>query len=158
MVHKTLLAIVLYASTVAATPPGASMPQMPGQQPGPAAPAPLTAPSPTGAPTATPAPDPGMLANAKATFAQLQSGKVDRTKLTAEMNAALTDDKLATLKGAIGGFGVPTIFDQKTAGTTQAGVRYAVYSVVFSNGMKADFLFAVDAQGKIAGMRLTPAQ
>jgi hypothetical protein len=114
-------------------------------------------PAATAAPTATPSPDPAMLARAKNEFAQLQSGKIDRTTLTTEMSTALTDDKLATLKGAIGNLGTPVSFAQQRAGT-RGDVRYAVYVVTFANGTKLDFLIGIDGQGKIAGMQLMPSQ
>jgi hypothetical protein len=114
-------------------------------------------PAQTGAPAVTPSPDPAMLAQAKNVFAELQSGKLDRTTLTTEMSAALTDDKLATVKSSIGTLGAPVSFEQEHAGT-QSGVRYGVYLVTFSNGAKLDFLIGLDGQGKIAGMRLTPMQ
>ena len=98
-----------------------------------------------------------VLAAAKTAFAALQSGKVDRTTLTAEMSAALTDDKLATLKGAIGNLGTPVSFDQQRAGT-QGNVRFAVYLVTFANGTKLNFLIGIDEHGKIAGLRLMPNQ
>jgi hypothetical protein len=157
MIRTTLLAMALCASTIAATPPGTGT-SMPPEQPPAAAPPPLApAPATTGAPTASPSPDPAMLARAKAEFAQLQSGTVDRATLTVEMSTALTDDKLATLKSAIGSLGAPVSFEQQRSGT-QGGVRYTVYLVAFANGAKLDFIFAVDGQGKIAGMRLMPNQ
>ena len=51
-----------------------------------------TKPAPT--PTASPTPNPAMLAQARACFAQLQSGKVDRSQLAAQMNADLTTDRI----------------------------------------------------------------
>jgi hypothetical protein len=158
MIRTTLLTLVLFASTIAAVPPGGG-PTTQQQQPPPAPAPPPIAPLPaqTGAPAATPSPDPAMLAQAKNVFAQLQSGKLDRALLTTEMNAALTDDKLATVKTSIGTLGAPVSFEQEHAGT-QTGVRYGVYLVTFSNGAKLDFLIGIDGQGKIAGMRLTPMQ
>ncbi|MFY9720286.1 MAG: hypothetical protein WAK16_11670, partial [Candidatus Cybelea sp.] len=88
---------------------------------------------------------------------QLQAGVVDRAALTTDMNAALTDDKLATVKGAIGSLGTPVGFDQQSAGT-QGDSKYALYLVRFANGQKIDFIFAVDSKGRISGMRLAPAQ
>jgi hypothetical protein len=98
-----------------------------------------------------------MLARAKSEFAQVQGGKIDRTTLTADMNSLLTDDKVAIVKGAIGNLGAPVSFEQQRAGT-QGDVRYAIYLVTFANGTKVDFLMGVDGQGKIAALRLTPAQ
>jgi hypothetical protein len=161
MIRTTLLTLVLLASTIAAVPPGGGTgpgggPVAQPQQPPPAPAPPPVAPMPaqTGP---TPSPDPAMLAQAKTVFAQLQSGKLDRTALTTEMSTALTDDKLATVKSSIGTLGPPVSFEQEHAGT-QTGVRYGVYLVTFSNGTKLDFLIGIDGQGKIAGMRLTPMQ
>ncbi len=155
MIRNMLLVLALYASTIAAVPPGGNANVTQPQQPPPVPAAPPLAPMP--AATATPSPDPAMLARAKNEFAQLQSGKIDRTTLTTEMSTALTDDKLATLKGAIGNLGTPVSFDQQRTGT-QGDVRYTVYLVTFANGTKLNFLIAVDGQGKIAGMRLMPNQ
>ena len=158
MIRTTLLVLILCASTIGAVPPAGGSIMQP-QQPPPAPAPPPMAPLPaaTAAPTATPSPDPAMLAHAKNEFAQLQSGKIDRTTLTTDMNALLTDDKLASVKSAIGNFGAPVSFDQQHAGT-QGDVRFAVYLVTFGNGTKVDFLIGVDGQGKIAALRLTPAQ
>jgi hypothetical protein len=155
MIRNALLVLGLYAGTIAAVPPGGSTTVTQPQQPPPPPAAPPLAPMP--AATATPSPDPAMLARAKDEFAQLQSGKIDRTTLTTEMSTALTDDKLATLKAAIGNLGTPVSFDQQRSGT-QGDVRYDVYLVTFANGTKLNFLIAVDGQGKIAGMRLMPNQ
>jgi len=159
MIRNMLLILGLYASTIAAVPPGGTTTVTQPQQPPPAPAPPPLAPMPavTAAPTATPSPDPAMLARAKNEFAQLQSGKIDRTTLTTEMSTALTDDKLAALKVAIGNLGTPVSFDQQRAGT-RGDVRYAVYLVTFANGTKLDFLIGIDGQGKIAGMQLMPNQ
>ena len=159
MIRNILLAIGLYASTIAAVPPGGNTTVTQPQQPPPVPAAPPMAPMPaaTAAPTATPSPDPAMLARAKNEFAQVQSGKIDRTTLTTDMNTLLTDDKVAIVKGAIGNLGAPVSFEQQRAGT-QGDVRYAVYLVTFANGTKLDFLIGIDGQGKIAALRLTPAQ
>ncbi len=161
MIRTTLMTLVLFAGTIAAIPPGGGTgpggaPVGQPQQP-PAAPAPppvVPLPAQTGP---TPSPDPAMLAQAKNVFAQLQNGTLDRTALTTEMNKALTDGTLATVKTSIGTLGAPVSFEQEHAGT-QSGVRYGVYLVTFSNGAKLDFLIGIDGQGKIAGMRLTPMQ
>ena len=159
MIRNMLLILGLYASTIAAVPPGGTTTVTQPQQPPPAPAPPPLAPMPavTAAPTATPSPDTAMLARAKNEFAQLQSGKIDRTTLTTEMSTALTDDKLAALKVAIGNLGTPVSFDQQRAGT-RGDVRYAVYLVTFANGTKLDFLIGIDGQGKIAGMQLMPNQ
>jgi len=155
MTRNMLLVLVLYASTIAAVPPGGmTTVTQPQQPPPPPAPPPL---APMPAATATPSPDPALLARAKNEFAQLQSGKIDRTTLTTDMSTLLTDDKLATVKSAFGNTGAPVSFEQQRTGT-QGDVRYAVYLVTFASGTKVDFLIGVDGQGKIAALRLTPAQ
>lgn len=158
MIRNMLLVLALYASTIAAAPPGGGPMTQQQQPPPPPAPPPLAPmPAATTAPTATPSPDPAMLARAKNEFVDLQSGKIDRTTLTTDMSALLTDDKLATVKSGIGNLGAPVSFGQERTGT-QGDVRYAVYLVTFANGTKVDFLIGVDGQGKIAALRLTPAQ
>ncbi|HLY02151.1 MAG TPA: hypothetical protein VKR56_06590 [Candidatus Cybelea sp.] len=157
MIRRTLLVLIVCASTIAAVPPGGGVMQP--QQPPPAPAPPPMAPMPasTSAPTATPPPDPAMLARAKNELTQLQSGKIDRGMLTSDMSTLLTDDKLASVKSGIGNLGAPVSFEQQRTGT-QDDVRYAIYLVTFANGAKVDFLMGVDAQGKIAALRLTPAQ
>lgn len=154
MIRTSLLVAVL-ASTIAATPPGTggtggTAGTMPTSPP---APAPL-APAPEASSQTV---DTALLARAKSSFAQLQSGNIDRSTMSTDMNTALTDDKVAAVKSAIGSLGAPVSFvQQKTL--SQGGSNYGVYLVTFANGTKFDFIFAVDGQGKVAGMRITPAQ
>ena len=104
-------------------------------------------------PAPTASTDPAMLARAKKVFAQVQSGKIDRSELAPSANGSLTDDRLASAKAMVGNLGAPVSFVQKTAGA-QGDVNFAIYLLAFKNGKKLDFLFAVDKQGKIAGLRL----
>jgi hypothetical protein len=157
MIRTTLLLLVLFASTIAAVPPGGATVGQP-QEPPPAPAPPPLAPIPAQtAATPSPAPDPAMLAKAKNEFAQLQSGKIDRAMLTTEMDTALTDDKVASVKSSIGSLGAPVSFVQQRTGT-QGDVRFAVYLVTFTDGSRLDFLIGLDGQGKVAGMRLLPTQ
>lgn len=154
MTRITLL-IALLAATIAATPTGSnpSGGSGPMSEPAmPAAPPPMTSNS---NPQATP--NPAMLAAAKSAFSQLQTGTIDRSTLTTQMNNALTDDKLATVKGALGSMGAPTSFVQQGGGV-QGADNYGVYLVTFANGTRVQFTFAQDAQGKISGMQLKPVQ
>ena len=57
----------------------------------------------------------------------------------------------------IGNLGTPVTFEQEQAGT-QGTLTYAVYLVTFGGGEKFDFLFVLDPPGKIAGLKLSPAQ
>jgi hypothetical protein len=103
---------------------------------------------------ATATPDPLLLMRAKSWFAQLQSGNIDRSELATDSpNANLTDATIANARKMIGNLGRPVSFVQQQA-ATQGGVTAAIYLVTFKNGQKVDFLFAVDSQGKIAGLGL----
>ncbi len=117
--------------------------------------APKSTPAPV--PTASPTPNPAMLAQARTCFSQLQSGKIDRSQMTAEMSTALTTDQVNAGRAALGSLGTPVTFEQQQAGM-QGKLSYAIYLVTFGGGQKFDFLFVVDPQGKIAGLRLSPAQ
>jgi hypothetical protein len=105
-------------------------------------------------PSPAPAANAAMLARAKSTFAQLQAGKVDRLQLTPQMNAA-SDAQLKTVQASIAR-GAPVSFEQQQS-FSQGGNTYAVYLVTFADGSKVNFVFALDSQGKVAGMRVTGA-
>ncbi|HEY6450415.1 MAG TPA: hypothetical protein VIX60_07030 [Candidatus Cybelea sp.] len=104
--------------------------------------------------TATPAPNPAMLARAKTVFTQLQAGKIDRSQLVTDANANFTNATVANAQKMVGSLGKPVSFVQQQA-TTQGSVSAAIYVVTFKNGQKVDFLFALDSQGKIAGLSLS---
>jgi hypothetical protein len=151
--NRSITLALLVATSIAATPPtgGSSNQQMPPSEPGPP---PMQGTTVNGGPSA-PTPNVAMMARAKTAFAQLQSGTLDRSTLDAQMNAALTDDKVSAVKAAIGTLGTPTSFVEVRSGT-QGGYPYTVYALTFANGTKMGLVFAVDGQGQIAGMQLTP--
>jgi hypothetical protein len=60
------------------------------------------------------------------------------------------------VQAQIGNLGTPVTFEQQQT-MTQSGISYAVYLLTFGNAKKLNFVFAVDGQGKVAGLRLTPA-
>ncbi len=103
--------------------------------------------------TNTSAPNPAMLARAKRVFAQLQAGEIDRSALATGANANFSETTIASAQKMVGSLGKPVSFVQQQA-TTQGGVSAAIYTVTFKNGRKVDFLFALDSQGKIAGLSL----
>ncbi len=147
----TLFAVALCASAIAAAPP--PMPQ-PGGGPepnGPAEPPPMYAPM--AEPTSVPSANPQLLARAKTVFAQLQAGTLDRSQLAPGPNGAMSAQAIANAKNLVGGLGPPVSFVE-TQSESQGSVSAAIYLVTFKNGEKVDFLFAVDSQGKIAGMSL----
>ena len=124
-----------------------------------AAPGEPTAPPEPGGSAAMPAqtPDASLMARAKSWFSELQTGKVDRSQLATAANGALTDQQLTQVRGMIGSLGAPTSFEQ-TQIMSQSGYTYAVYRLTFTDGSKMDYYFGVDNQGKVAGLRLIPAQ
>lgn len=137
----TLICAALFAATV-----GAAAAQG----------APTAPPEPGGssaAPAATPNAE--LLARAKSWFEQLQAGKIDRTQLATATNGALTDAQVQEVHQMIGSLGTPMSFEQQHA-MSQNGMAYAIYLVTFADGKKLNFAFGVDAQGKVAGLRLTP--
>jgi hypothetical protein len=148
---RILLPAALLAGTIAMAPP--PPPVNPGGgQPGPAAPAP---PAPMAEPMATAAAttDPAMLARAKSWFAQLQSGKIDRSQLATKANGALTDATVSNAQNILAGLGTPVTFVQQQAGS-QGNISYAIYLLTFQNGRKLNFFFAVDSQGKVEGLQI----
>lgn len=154
--HRTIILGLLMAATLAATPPtgGAPGQPLPPSEPGPP---PATGTTINNAPSYTTNTNDAMLARAKTAFDQLRAGSLDRSTLDAQMNAALTDDKVSEVKAAIGALGAPSSFVEIKSGS-QGGFPYAVYALTFGNGAKLNFIFSLDAQGKIAGMQLTPPQ
>lgn len=146
-----LFALALWATTALASaqqypppppPEGAAEPNNPYAQP--------YQPS---APETNNAPNSAMMSRAKKIFAELQAGKIDRSQLATGPNASFTDASIAGAQKMIGPLGKPVSFVQQRA-MTQGSVHAAVYTVTFKDGRKVDFLFAVDDQGKIAGLSL----
>lgn len=102
-------------------------------------------------------PDPAVLARAKAWFAAIQSGTIDRSQLDDKMNSLMTDSLVKSLAAQVGPLGAPTAFEQVQTGT-QSGSQFYVYKVTFKGGDALMYVFAVDAHAKVSGLRLTPAQ
>jgi hypothetical protein len=103
--------------------------------------------------SATPAPSPAMLAQAKRVFAELQSGKIDPSQMATGPNTNFTNATVTNAQKMVGSLGKPVSFVQQQSGS-QGGVQYAIYVVTFKNGQTVDFLYAVDQNGKIAGLSL----
>ena len=107
-------------------------------------------------PAATP--NVAVLAQAKAWFLSLQEGKVlDAAALTDAMRAGLTPQVLAASSQALAPLGAPTGFTQVSTGTA-SGSTYYVYAVRFKTGETWNFIYALDATGKVSGLRVAPAQ
>jgi hypothetical protein len=105
-------------------------------------------------PAAKPIPDAVMLTQAKKVFAQLQTGKVDRSELsTSTPNSNMNDATIANAQRMIGSLGKPVSFVEQRS-TSQGSMTGVLYLVTFQNGQKIDFLYMVDSQGKVTGLGL----
>lgn len=87
----------------------------------------------------------------------LQAGKLDQSQMSSAAIAGITSDKVAQAAAYLKPMGDPVTFEQQATGT-QASLKYYVFLVTFGNGSKLNYVFAVDAQGKIAGLQVSPAQ
>ncbi|MBV8066516.1 MAG: hypothetical protein JO113_00965 [Candidatus Eremiobacteraeota bacterium] len=120
--------------------------------PAPAAASPAPVPAASAAPAA--ANDTAVTARAKDWFHQIQTGKVDRSQLDQKMNAALTDSLLANVSAQVGPLGNPSAFTLSKK-ASQGGISIYVFQMQFPS-LTLYEIFALDADGKIAGLRLTP--
>lgn len=73
------------------------------------------------------------------------------------MNAALTPDLVKQTSAQVGPLGDPQSFTPVGQQSVAAGVTAYVYRVVFKTTTLSE-VFALDNDGKIAGIRLVPAQ
>jgi len=112
-------------------------------------------PAPPSASTASPAPDPAILARAKAMFAQIQTGKIDRSQLDAQANETIDDATIKRARDAVAALGTPVTFEQQNVFVRQ-GISNYVYLVTFGGGQSLDFGFFLDSAGKVAGMAILP--
>jgi hypothetical protein len=148
------ITIGLFALALWANVPGPALAQQPPPAEGPPqATNPYAQPYQPNPPAVNNAPNPAMMAKAKIVFAQLQTGKVDRSQLAENANANFTNATIENAQNMIGNLGKPVSFVQQQA-MTRGSVHAAIYLVTFKNGNKVDFLFAMDSDGKIAGLSL----
>jgi hypothetical protein len=100
-------------------------------------------------------PDPTQIAkNAEGLLQALQNGKVDRSTLSSQMNASLTDAQLSQIQGKLGPLGAPTGFTPE--GTQNLnGLTIYTYKVNFQSGSLTE-TYAVDSSGKVAGVYFQP--
>jgi hypothetical protein len=87
----------------------------------------------------------------------MQTGDIDRSQLTAAMNADLTPDAIKQISEKFGPLGDPQSFtllgQQSVAGDETA----YVYRVVFKTTTLNE-VFVLDKDGKVAGIQFPPAQ
>jgi hypothetical protein len=118
--------------------------------------------SPTATSSSTPAPaasgavDPKVLTRARSWYDMLESGSIDRSQLTKDMDAAMTPDKVSQIAANLKLLGTPTSFTQIDSAAVSAYTVYH-YRVGLASGALVMTL-ALDASGKIAGINLRPDQ
>ncbi len=107
--------------------------------------------------TATPAatPDPAVTATAKTFYHALAAGTIDRSKLSTEANAKLTDQTVQGVAAKLGPLGDPVTFDFVRS-VRQGGSTLYAYVLAFVSGDKLEYVVGIDAQGKVSAVALRP--
>ncbi len=116
-----------------------------------------TSPSPGATAPASSAQD--TAARAKDWLHRLQTGAIDRSQLTEQMNAALTADKVKQISSQFTPLGDPqsfTFLEQQPVPSDPTMTAY-VYRVVFKTTTLNE-IFSLDKDGKVAGILFQPAQ
>jgi len=106
-------------------------------------------------PSASLGPDAAVMSRAKEWLRRLETADIDRSQLDAQMNAVLAPDHAKQFAAQIGALGEPTSFTFVSKQTT-GGVTTYTYRAAFGVGAFNE-AFSLDADGKIAGLLLTPA-
>lgn len=97
------------------------------------------------------------MARAKDFFHRIETGDIDRSQLTAQVNTQLTNAMIKQIASQVAPLGEPTSFRQIQHGR-QGGSEYYVYLVTFPDGDKWNYLFVFETEsGKISGLRISPA-
>ena len=122
---------------------------------------PMPAASASTAASASPAPgptlDPAITAKAKEWLHRFQTGDLDRSQLSSQMNTALTADVVRQLKDELSPLGDAQSFKITSQQSLGEGITAYVYRVTFKSS-SIDEIIAFDGNGKISGFRLTPVQ
>jgi hypothetical protein len=118
-------------------------------------------PSPSPSATASPAPAQGSYADpatrAREWLHRMQTGDIDRSQLTATMNADLTPDAIKQISAKFGPLGDPQSFTLLGQESVPDNETAYVYRVVFKT-TTVNEVFVLDKDGKIAGIQFPPAQ
>jgi hypothetical protein len=118
--------------------------------------------------TGTPSPSPSASAAAQGAEAdpasrarewlhRMQTGDIDRSQLTATMNADLTPDVIKQISEKFGGLGDPLSFTPLGQQSVADDETAYVYRVVFKTTTLNE-VFVLDKDGKVAGIQFPPAQ
>ncbi len=120
---------------------------------------PAAAATPAAKATATPAatPDPVVTATAKTFYHALAAGTIDRSKLSADANAKLTDQTVKDVAAKLGPLGDPVTFDFVKSARQGGSTLYA-YVLAFVSGDKLEYVVGIDAEGKVSAVALRPVQ
>ena len=140
---------LLVAITIAQATPAPASSAVPA-----AAPAPAASTVPAASPVAATPADAAVATRAKDWLHQLQTGKVDRSQLDAKMNTALTDSIVAQVSTQLAPLGDPTAF-ALTQKLVQGTNTIYIYKVTFPS-VTLNEIFALDSDGKVAGLLLKP--
>ncbi|MBV9973485.1 MAG: hypothetical protein JO135_09130 [Candidatus Eremiobacteraeota bacterium] len=120
-------------------------------------PAPVRAASPTPVPAASMPPEnPSVTQIARAEIDAWESGKVDRSKYSAEANQHITNDLITNVSKQMAPLGPPTSF-KYVGHATQFGLDLTQYEAVFPQITLTESI-AVDPAGKIAFIYFSPKQ
>ena len=89
-------------------------------------------------------------------FAQMRTGQIDRTQLTAEYSAQLTDDAVRSMSQYLKeyDYGTSPRGAQILLRRLQGDETFYVVKILFPRGDAASLLIGLDAQGKISGISL----
>ena len=85
---------------------------------------------------------------------RVETARLDRSQLTAQANAAFTDDLIKQISTNLKPLGTPTSFTFVTKRVVLDVTAY-VYRVTFKTAT-FDYNFALDDGGKVDGLRLAP--
>jgi len=118
---------------------------------------PAFAASPAPAPAPTTAADAATAIKSAAWVRSIQDGTIDRTLLTAQMNAALTPALVKSLAAQLAPLGIATSMRQ-TQLIHKDGNTVRVYALDFAHA-SLTYVFAIeDATGKVSGLQFTNAE
>lgn len=93
-------------------------------------------------------PDTDQTRVARALFDQLQAGRIDRSRFTANANAYFTDQAVADFASSLGPLGAPDSF-QARGKRMRGGMTSEVYSLSFPGGVRARIVLRALPDGKV---------
>ena len=89
-------------------------------------------------------------------FAEMRAGQIDRTQLTADYSAQLTDDAVRSMSQYLKeyDYGTSPRGAQLLLRRSEGDQTFYVVKILFPRGDAAGLLMGLDAQGKISGISL----